>query len=601
MISARLDQFTPTGGQSMEFLDPERVVAAYQISDVLDVVNEAESATHEGLWAVGFVAYEAAQAFDPTLPVRTHGQGEMLDEVPLAWFGLFRDRSQAEPFIGEGRVDASPYTVSPWIPTMDEDTYEENVHRVRRLIKSGDLNQINFALRLDAAISGDLRELYRDLVLSQRGAYGAFIDLGRYRILSASPERFFAIEGSRIDVRPMKGTAPRGRWSAEDEDNAAKLTASDKDRDEHQRIVDRVEAQLAGITIPDTIRTHDLMGLERLETVWQLASNMSAELTPTTGIVDVFRALFPSAAVTGDPKARAMEAIATLECRTRGIYAGAIGFMAPTDGERPDASFSVAIRTVAVDSEEGVGEYGVGAGITDTSVPRGEYDEAQSKTRFLVQRRPEISLFETIRWEEGHGFRWIDRHLRRIGDSSAYFGFRFDEGSVHEALEEAVNGLTGARAVRLEVDRLGRVSVDVDPEELAPARWWPGTGHDPVACVVDPAAISSTSIYRFHKTTARRPYNDRANAYEGVEDVLMVNERGELTEATTYNVAVQCAGVWITPPLASGCLPGVLRQVLIDEGALVEEVITVDDLDGADGLGLLSSVRGWKSARLIRE
>ena len=85
-----------------------------------------------------------------------------------------------------------------------------------------------------------------------------------------------------------------------------------------------------------------------------------------------------------------------------------------------------------------------------------------------------------------------------------------------------------------------------------------------------------------------------------VDDVLMVNERGELTEATTHNVAVQCAGTWVTPPLASGCLPGVLRQVLIDEGALSEEVIMVDDLDGADGIGLLSSVRGWNSARLVR-
>ncbi|MEA2010599.1 MAG: chorismate-binding protein, partial [Actinomycetota bacterium] len=345
----------------------------------------------------------------------------------------------------------------------------------------------------------------------------------------------------------------------------------------------------------------ELMAIERLETVWQMASSVSAQLSPETEVVDVFRAIFPSVAVTGAPKARAMEAIATLECRSRGVYSGAIGFMAPTDGGRPDASFSVAIRTVTVDSEEGVGEYAVGAGITDTSVPRGEYEEAQSKTRVLVQRRPEISLFETVRWEEEHGFRWLDRHIRRIGDSSAYFGFRFDEGSIYNALDEAVKGMSGDHAVRLEVDRLGRVGVDVDLQTLESARWWPNTRNDPVDCVLDLTAISSTSIYRFHKTTARRPYNDRSKSYEGVEDVLMVNERGELTEATTYNVAVECAGTWITPPLASGCLPGILRQVLIDEGALVEEVITIDDLDGADGIGLLSSVRGWRSARLVQQ
>ncbi len=601
MIRIRLDMFTPIGGRSVEFTDPDRVVEAHHVEDVLDVVRQAEAATREGFWAVGFVAYEAAPAFDSALPVRARESGELLSDLPLAWFGLFRDRSDVESFIGETRLDTSPYTVSPWIPTMDEETYEENVHRVRRLIRSEDLNQINYALRLDAAISGDLRELYRDLVLSQRGANGAFIDLGRYRILSASPERFFAVKGSTIDIRPMKGTAPRGRWSAEDEDNAARLSASGKDRDEHQRIVEGVVEELAGITVPNTIEIHELMGLERLETVWQLASNMTAELEPATEIVDVFGALFPSAAVTGDPKARAMEAIATLECRSRGIYAGAIGFMAPTDGGRPDASFSVAIRTVTVDSEEGVGEYGVGAGITETSVPMGEYEEAQSKARILVQRRPEIALFETIRWEEGHGFWWIDRHIKRVGDSAAYFGFRFDDGIVHDALEEAVTGLSEAHAIRLEVDRLGATTVTVDPDELPPARWWPNPGHDRVTCVIDPTAISSTSVYRFHKTTARRPYDDRNEAHTGVEDVLMVNERGELTEATKYNVAVQCAGTWVTPPLASGCLPGVLRQVLIDEGALVEEVIMMDDLEGAEGLALLSSVRGWKSARLVRQ
>lgn len=598
MIRIRLDTFTPVGGRSMEFSNPDLVVQAHHVDDVIDVVRQAEAATRDGFWSVGFVAYEAAPAFDPTLPVRQRGTGELLADLPLAWFGLFRDRADVEPFVGEGRVDASPYTVSPWIPTVDEDTYEGNAGRVRRLIKAGDLAQINYAMRLDAAISGDLRELYRDLVLSQRGGNGAFIDLGRYRILSASPEQFFATSGSTINVRPTKGTAPRGRWSSEDEANAEKLAASVKDRDEHQRIVDRVAGELAEVAVTDTLQIFELMELERLETVWQLASTMTAELTPTTQIVDVFRSLFPSTAVTGDPKAQAMEAIAAFECRSRGVYAGAIGYMAPTEGERPDASFSVAIRTVTVDSEEGIGEYGVGAGITETSVPLGEYEEAQSKARVLVQRRPEISLFETIRWEEDHGFWWVDRHIKRIGDSAAYFGFRFDEVSTQGVLEDAVIGMSGAHAVRLEVDRVGGAVATVSPDELPPARWWPNPGQDPATCVIDPTPISSTSVYRFHKTTARRPYSDRSDAYTGVEDVLMVNERGELTEATAYNVAVQCAGTWLTPPLASGCLPGILRQVLIDEGVLDEEVIMIEDLEGIEGLALLSSVRGWKSALL---
>ena len=583
----------------MEFSDPKRVIAAYDVGKVMAVLEEAEAAARGGLWAVGFVAYEAAPAFDPSLPVRGRDRHDTPADLPLAWFALFTDPMEAVPFVGETRLDTSPYTVSPWMPTMDEDQYDESVGRIRRLINAGDLTQVNYALHLDAAVSGDLFEFYRDLVLSQRGGNGAYLDLGRYRILSASPEQFFKIEGSRITIRPMKGAAARGRWADEDRRNAAKLLASERDRAEHQQIVDRMSEELETIAKPGTVESHALMDLQRFETVWQLVSEISADLDPPARIVDVFGALFPSAAVTGVPKARAMESIATLEGRPRGIYAGAIGSIAPSGGERPDASFSVAIRTVVVDTDEGIGDYGAGAGITASSAERGEYDEAEAKTRILANRRPEISLFETIRWEDDHGFRWLERHLRRLCESAAYFGFEYDEEVVRATLNASVAGRIGDHAVRIEVDRLGAFSVTVEAEELPDARWWPNPGLDPLVCEIDPGPISSTSVYRFHKTTARRPYSDRRDAHSGLDEVLLVNERGEITEGTTQNVAVQIAGGWVTPPLASGCLPGVLRSVLIDEGVLVEEVVMASDLNGVERMALLSSVHGWRPARLI--
>ncbi|MGB9357013.1 MAG: chorismate-binding protein [Acidimicrobiia bacterium] len=601
MVYARLDQFNADGGLSLEFRNPEREVAAYRIDEVVGVLEQAERAAREGFWAVGFVTYDAAPAFDRELTVRTRDENDPLADLPLAWFGLFRERNDAAPFVGEARMDASPYTVSPWIASMDEDGYGENVRRIRRLIDADELKQVNYALKLDAAISGDLYEFYRDLVLSQRGGNGAFLDIGRYRILSASPERFFAVEGSDVAVRPTKGTFPRGRWSKEDEANAARLAASKKDREEHERIVDRMLEELATISDGDPLRIEELMGLERLETVWHLGSRMSAGLAQDASIVDVFGALFPSAAVTGDPKARAMEAIATLESRARGVYAGAIGFIAPSSGERPDASFSVAIRTVIVDAEEGIGEYGVGAGITSESVAEGEYEEALAKARVLVQRRPEISLYETLRWEVDHGYWWIERHLERLAGSAAYFGFEYDEQAIMDALDLEVDGQTGVRRVYLELDRAGAVSIETGADELETVRWWPHPGPDYATCAINMKPINSASIYRFHKTTARRPYRERREMHNGVDEVLLVNERGELTEGTRRNVAVLFGGTWVTPPLASGCLPGILRQVLIDEAALSEEVVMVDDLRGADGLALLSSIYGWQPARLTRQ
>ncbi|MGB5533264.1 MAG: aminotransferase class IV, partial [Acidimicrobiia bacterium] len=216
-------------------------------------------------------------------------------------------------------------------------------------------------------------------------------------------------------------------------------------------------------------------------------------------------------------------------------------------------------------------------------------------------RRPEISLYETVRWEDDHGFWWLDRHLERLAGSAAYFGFAYDEAAVRETLERGVEGVRGAHGVRLEVDRLGNTIVVVDPEALDSARWWPHPGRDYMECSINTKAISSQSIYRFHKTTARRPYRDRREMHEGVDEVLLVNERGELTEATRRNVAVSFGGVWVTPPLASGCLPGILRQILIDEGELTEEVVMVDDVGSADALALLSSIYGWQPARLAAE
>ncbi|MEN8114072.1 MAG: chorismate-binding protein [Actinomycetota bacterium] len=600
MVRARLDQFTPTDGRSMEFSDLARVVEADRVEDVIGAFEEAEAATREGLWAVGFVSYEAAPAFNPRYEALHRRPDEPLAGLPFLWFGLFRQRDSVPPFVGEQRLDASPYTVSPWAPTINEERYEANVERLRRLIRAGDLTQVNYALRLDAAMSGDLSEFYRDLVLSQRGGHGAHIDLGRFQILSASPEQFFSTLGSTITVRPMKGTIPRGRWSEEDRLKAEELATSEKDRGEHQVIVDRMGESLAAVAEAGSIKVEELMGLERLETVWQMSSRMTGELPDDATTVDVFRAMFPSSAVTGDPKCEAMEAIAAFEGRSRGVYGGAIGAMAPTSEGRPQARFSVAIRTLAVAVSEGVGEYGVGAGITARPLPRGEYDEALSKTRVLVLRRPEMRLLETLRWEEDHGFWWIDRHVERMEASASYFGFEFDEIAANRSLKKAVSDQEGARTVSLKVDRFGEIDVEVRPSEMSSVRWWPHPCRTLMTCEINDEPVASDSVYRFHSTTARRPYDDRRSTHRDVDEVLMVNERGEIVGAAAHNIAVRCGEAWVTPPLASGSLPGILRQVLIAEGVLTEEVIMVGDLDGAEGIALLSSVDGWRPARLVR-
>src|SRR6185312_8581993 len=140
----------------------------------------------------------------------------------------------------------------------------------------------------------------------------------------------------------------------------------------------------------------------------QMTSTITAVQTPDTTLVDVLRALFPCGSVTGAPKPRTMSIIKELEEEPRGIYTGTIGLLAPNG----DADFNVAIRTMAVDAENGAATFGVGGGITWGSTADGEYEEAVLKAKFLTHRRPEFELLETLALVEGE-YALLERHLDR--------------------------------------------------------------------------------------------------------------------------------------------------------------------------------------------
>jgi para-aminobenzoate synthetase/4-amino-4-deoxychorismate lyase len=114
--------------------------------------------------------------------------------------------------------DETQQDADVWQPSIDRARYDDAVARIREHIAAGDTYQVNHTLRLRSTVRGDERGLYRDLSFAQRGAHAAYLNVGRYRVLSASPELFFRIDGDRLTTRPMKGTAPRGRWSAEDDE-----------------------------------------------------------------------------------------------------------------------------------------------------------------------------------------------------------------------------------------------------------------------------------------------------------------------------------------------------------------------------------------------
>ena len=354
----------------LRFDNPVDIIAAYDVSAVQAGLAQVEDAVaRHGLFAAGFLAYEAAPAFDPAFQVQP------ATDLPLLWFGLY---SGAEPYQFPDKQGHS-YAMSSFAATVDQSAYLQAIEQIKQYIAAGETYQVNYTMRLRAEFSGEPWPLFVRLAQAQRGQYAAFVDIGPFALCSASPELFFSRDGSLLTTKPMKGTAPRGATPVEDDRLATWLYNSEKDRAENVMIVDMIRNDLSRFAELGSVRVPRLFEIERYPTVMQMTSTVLAR--SNRPLRDVLGGLFPCASITGAPKVRTMEIIAELETEPRGIYTGAIGFVAPDN----QVQFNVAIRTVAVDKRHGVAEYGVGSGIVWDSESKQEYEECQIKARVLTE------------------------------------------------------------------------------------------------------------------------------------------------------------------------------------------------------------------------
>ena len=334
----------------------------------------------------------------------------------------------------------------------------------------------------------------------------------------------------------------------------------------------------------------ELFALERYPTVWQMTSEVSARVRPGTGLLDLFRALFPCGSVTGAPKRRTMQLIDDLEPTPRGVYCGAVGLVAPPTAALR-ARFNVAIRTVVVDRITGEAVYGAGGGITWGSEAALERAELHAKTAVLAHDVTEHRLLETLAFVPGEGLRHLDRHLARMADSADWAGFGLDRAVVTDAVRRAVARRIEPGRVRILLGRDG--DLDVELQSMPPVSF------QPVRLVLDDEPVDAADPWLQHKSTRRDVYVTRALRHPEADDVVLVNQHGELTETTTANLALRIGGRWWTPPTTSGCLPGVERARLLELGRLHERVLHVHDLHDADQVAVLNSLRGWREARLL--
>lgn len=554
------------------FEQPLALLEARSLSEVQAVVREVEAAAAQGRWAVGFLTYEAAPAFDPALCAHAP------DDLPLAWFALFDQwRPASLP------TDSAPPLALA--PSLDAQTYERLIDRIKQLIARGETYQVNLTFPLLGSDRATPKARFSALYRAQQCRYAVYIETPAFALCSASPELFFRRTGNRITCQPMKGTARRGRWRNEDEAIAERLRASAKDRAENVMIVDMMRNDLGRIARCGTVTTSRLFEVERLPTVWQMTSTVEAE--SDAGLLDLFAALFPCASVTGAPKVQTMRIIRELERGPRGLYTGAIGLVGP--GSR--AQFNVAIRTLALNRETGIARYGVGSGVVWDSDAAQEYAECLAKALVLKPSDP-FELITTMRWEPGIGFTLGHRHVQRLAQAAEYFGYPFDAKRVERCVENAVAHFPPApQRVRIAVDAAGGVTID--PAPLPPAET------NPTRIALAPTHFETHSPHIFHKTTRRESYARARALRPDAEDVILWNDRGEITETTIANLAVRMGGHWITPPVASGLLAGVMREELLARGDWKEGVIPRDDIQPGIEVRLCNALRGVWSARVV--
>lgn len=560
------------------FYNPRFVVQADCSEQVLTALDQVERCVDtEGLYAAGFISYEAAPAFDTALEVREAA------DFPLLWFGLFE-----RPGIAGGPPpSAAECSIAEWVPSIDRETYNCAIRRIKELIAAGETYQVNFTMRLRSAFRGDPMALFHRLVQAQRADYAAFVDTGRFALCSASPELFFHLNGDRLTSLPMKGTAARGRWFEEDLAQAQWLRDSVKNRAENVMIVDMVRNDMGRIAKVGTVRVPRLFHVERYPTLWQMTSTVKA--VTTAPFSQILKALFPCASITGAPKPRTMHIIAQLETTPRKVYTGCIGFLAP----RRRALFNVAIRTVIVDRDAEIGEYGVGGGIVWDSQTGDEFEECRIKAQVLTAKQPSFELVETLLWEEKSGFFLLEYHLQRMEGSAQYFQFPFDREKALAKLRHLENRLSpGTQKIRLLLARDGSIKC----LSSAIAQSLPG---EVLQLGIAARPVHSGNVFLYHKTTHRDAYDNALKDRPQCDDVLLWNEREQITESTIANVVIRHGGRWITPPVSCGLLPGTFRAWLLDRGKIHESPVTFNMLEEAERIYLVNSVRKWREARLV--
>lgn len=547
------------------FTKPIKELKTKNLDQVEALLREVEAYQEKGFYAVGYVSYEAAPAFEKKFAVHP---APLMGEY-LLYFTI-HEEVETLPFPEDYKAVDLP---ANWKEEVEAPAYQEAIETIHHHIRQGDTYQVNYTVQLSQELKSDSLAIYNRLVVEQKAHYNAFIQHDDVSILSISPELFFEQDDRLLTTRPMKGTTHRGLTNQSDLQEAAWLEADPKNRAENMMIVDLLRNDMNRISEIGSEHVTHLCQVEQYSTVWQMTSTIESRLRAEVDLVQTFRALFPCGSITGAPKISTMEIIQKTEKAPRGVYCGTIGILLPK-GKR---IFNVAIRTLQMQGDQAI--YGVGGGITWDSQWESEYQETKQKSAVLYRQEPRFELLTTGRIHQGE-LSFLDQHVTRLREASRYFAYPYDEQKLLKKLQEELTHLES------NLDYRCRIALQKN-----------GTFHLVITELTDLPASYLQAQLTEQKLDLAMPFtyfktSQRDHLSQSDHEQIFHLPDGTLLETTIGNLVLEIEGQLYTPPAHLPLLDGIYRRHLLETQQVEEKLLTLNDLTDADRIYACNALRG---------
>ena len=533
-----------------QFTNPIKIITAFNFDELKSAFTKIEELKNQ-YYIVGYLRYNAFS--------------RKSSNFPLLYFEVFNSYSIYKT------KNTKKLLLNP-TPCVNFCEYSNAIKKIKEEISNGNTYEVNYTYDFDVPFEGNELELFDFLLYKQKTPYNFYIKNQYDTVLSFSPELFFKLKNNHILTKPMKGTIHRGRDKKQDNQLIDFLKNDEKNRAENVMIVDLLRNDLGRIAKVGTVKVSKLFEVETHKTLHQMTSQIEANLKEDTTLFDIFNAIFPCGSITGAPKISTMKVISEVEKGDRNIYCGAIGMISPKE-----TIFSVPIRILQKTNEQNNFKYRVGGAIVWDSDIQNEREETLTKTKFL---NDEFQIIETAKIEN-EKILFEKEHFERMQKAADHFGFEFETPKI----SKTDNGM-----LRILLRKDGEIKTEF--KKISPSKTRKIT--------ISPIIQNSKNEFLYYKTTYRPWFFDSFQKVRKGEiyDEIFFNEKGELTEGARSNIILQLGGKLYTPPVQCGLLNGIFRQKFLNEGKCTEKILYKKDLENAEKIFCVNSVRGMVEVNL---